>query len=144
MEYIKEKQQLRGIDDPNWENDSSSGAHQIGRRKTVYILEKVASQKRKKIEYLKEAFDKRVGEKNIKDQNRNTINNNVVRAFERRRVTIIANREKVNTQLMNGAAPRRHLFEGQDNAVYIQEDEVNYRNAMPMHRNTLNNNNNIS
>lgn len=62
---VKNLQKLNGLDD-EYENDSGSGPHNVGRRKTIHNLEK-ARQKKRNIGTLDVAFKKRFFNMNAND-----------------------------------------------------------------------------
>lgn len=118
-------QQLRGIDDPDYDNDSSSGPDRIDRRKTIHKLERAAQRKRQ-IGTLDVAFKRRFFKLNQNGQDAGTpiltrkitMKRETIKALENRRNTVLAEKRKgtmqtlgANTdsaQLLNGAAPRRN------------------------------------
>lgn len=62
---VKDLQKLNGLDD-DYDNDSGSGPHNVGRRKTIHNLEK-ARQKKRNIGTLDVAFKKRFFNMNAND-----------------------------------------------------------------------------
>lgn len=62
---MKDLQKLNGLDD-DYDNDSGSGPHNVGRRKTIHNLEK-AKQKKRNIGTLDVAFKKRFFNMNAND-----------------------------------------------------------------------------
>lgn len=73
---VKNLQKLNGLDD-DYENDSGSGPHNVGRRKTIHNLEK-ARQKKRNIGTLDVAFKKRFFNMNANDgPGKNNVNSNM-------------------------------------------------------------------
>lgn len=64
---VKDLQKLNGLDD-EYDNDSGSGPHNVGRRKTIHNIEK-ASKKKRHIGTLDVAFKRRFFNMNSKEGN---------------------------------------------------------------------------
>lgn len=127
-------QQLRGIDDPDHDNDSISGQDRVERRKTVYNLEK-SMQRREQVTDLETAFERRNAKGSKNGKHKKTMQDETIRAFEKRKQTIVANRRKTIIQNLDAntdsvqlldepVTPNRNHnnhYMGHDNAMYISE-----------------------
>lgn len=173
VDIVKQMQQLRGIDDPDYDNDSGSGPDRIDRRKTIHKLERAAQRKRQ-IGTLDVAFKRRFFKLNQNGQDpgtpilarRMTMKRETIKALENRRNTVLAEKRKSQMQtlganadygkVINGAAPVRNhrnsttlsvheVFDrGQVNSAFVT-DEENHRNSLQLQaRNNWNNDNNNS
>lgn len=153
-------QQLRGIDDPDYDNDSNSGPDRIDRRKTIHKLEKAAQRKRQ-IGTLDVAFKRRFFKMNTDGQNpstpvltrRITMRKETIKALENRRNTVLNERRKSQMQtlganndygklpLPNGAVQLRtqRNSRGQLNAAFVSDEDTN--SVQMQIRNNWNNNN---
>ncbi|XP_059060463.1 chitin synthase chs-2 isoform X1 [Achroia grisella] len=102
---VKDLQKLNGLDD-DYDNDSSSGPHNVGRRKTIHNLEK-ARQKKRNIGTLDVAFKKRFFNMNANDgpgtpvlNRKMTLRRETLKALETRRNSVMAERRKSQMQTL--------------------------------------------
>ncbi|XP_063358384.1 chitin synthase chs-2 isoform X2 [Cydia amplana] len=102
---VKDLQKLNGLDD-DYDNDSGSGPHNVGRRKTIHNLEK-ARQKKRNIGTLDVAFKKRFFNMNANDgpgtpvlNRKMTLRRETLKALETRRNSVMAERRKSQMQTL--------------------------------------------
>ncbi|XP_073941848.1 hyaluronan synthase-like protein kkv isoform X4 [Choristoneura fumiferana] len=103
---VKDLQKLNGLDD-EYDNDSGSGPHNVGRRKTIHNIEK-ARQKKRHIGTLDVAFKKRFFNINANEGNpgtpvlnrKMTMRRETIKALETRRNSVMAERRKSNMQTL--------------------------------------------
>ncbi|XP_026324913.1 chitin synthase chs-2 isoform X3 [Hyposmocoma kahamanoa] len=102
---VKDLQKLNGLDD-DYDNDSGSGPHNVGRRKTIHNLEK-AKQKKRNIGTLDVAFKKRFFNMNANDgpgtpvlNRKMTLRRETLKALETRRNSVMAERRKSQMQTL--------------------------------------------
>ncbi|XP_049868777.1 chitin synthase chs-2 isoform X2 [Pectinophora gossypiella] len=102
---VKDLQKLNGLDD-DYDNDSGSGPHNVGRRKTIHNLEK-AKQRKRNIGTLDVAFKKRFFNMNANDgpgtpvlNRKMTLRRETLKALETRRNSVMAERRKSQMQTL--------------------------------------------
>nr|QHN12653.3 chitin synthase A [Chilo partellus] len=102
---VKDLQKLNGLDD-DYDNDSGSGPHNVGRRKTIHNLEK-ARQKKRNIGTLDVAFKKRFFNMNANEgpgtpvlNRKMTLRRETLKALETRRNSVMAERRKSQMQTL--------------------------------------------
>lgn len=102
---VKDLQKLNGLDD-DYDNDSGSGPHNVGRRKTIHNLEK-SRQKKRNIGTLDVAFKKRFFNMNANDgpgtpvlNRKMTLRRETLKALETRRNSVMAERRKSQMQTL--------------------------------------------
>nr|NP_001296068.1 uncharacterized LOC105380296 [Plutella xylostella]API61825.1 chitin synthase 1 [Plutella xylostella]API61826.1 chitin synthase 1 [Plutella xylostella]BAF47974.1 chitin synthase 1 [Plutella xylostella] len=102
---VKDLQKLNGLDD-GYDNDSGSGPHNVGRRKTIHNLEK-ARQKKRNIGTLDVAFKKRFFNMNANEgpgtpvlNRKMTLRRETLKALETRRNSVMAERRKSQMQTL--------------------------------------------
>ncbi|XP_053606189.1 chitin synthase chs-2 isoform X2 [Plodia interpunctella] len=124
---VKDLQKLNGLDD-DYDNDSSSGPHNVGRRKTIHNLEK-ARQKKRNIGTLDVAFKKRFFNMNANDgpgtpvlNRKMTLRRETLKALETRRNSVMAERRKSQMQTLGA------------NNEYGVTGKLNNNIAVPRHR----------
>ncbi|KOB69511.1 Chitin synthase [Operophtera brumata] len=124
---VKNLQKLNGLDD-EYENDSGSGPHNVGRRKTIHNLEK-ARQKKRNIGTLDVAFKKRFFNMNANDgpgtpvlNRKMTLRRETLKALETRRNSVMAERRKSQMQTLGA------------NNEYGVTGILNNNHGVPRHR----------
>nr|ACD10533.1 chitin synthase 1b [Ectropis obliqua] len=105
IDIVKKSQQLNGLDD-DYDNDSGSGPHNVGRRKTIHNLEK-ARQKKRNIGTLDVALKKRFFNMNANEgpgtpvlNRKMTLRRETLKALETRRNSVMAERRKSQMQTL--------------------------------------------
>ncbi|XP_072936717.1 chitin synthase chs-2 isoform X2 [Epargyreus clarus] len=124
---VKDLQKLNGLDD-DYDNDSGSGPHNVGRRKTIHNLEK-ARQKKRNIGTLDVAFKKRFFSMNANDgpgtpvlNRKITLRRETLKALETRRNSVMAERRKSQMQTLGA------------NNEYGVTGMLNNNHGVPRHR----------